>query len=252
MLTEDPLPTWASGRRVLSVGGQTNRPVDDVGLVTDAGGWVTIQAKKGMRVEPRPDGALGEALRQLVEIDEVGVPDGASDALRPLDPDRDLVLILSDDSAPRTVNANLAPVVSRLRVLPATIPLTDAVPNENVKQGEALDILKDHLSRCWRERWAREITDTELRRLTSVLSVRALYIAEDGEDYATVRIILRDLAGDAATAPDLWKALTTEGQRLAEERMHLDRGGLVKILDEQGIVLRPLARLRNDIVNRPG
>ena len=51
MLTEEPLPRWASGRRVAGVGGQTNRPVDDVGLVTDEGGWVTIQAKKGMRVD---------------------------------------------------------------------------------------------------------------------------------------------------------------------------------------------------------
>ena len=56
MLAEDPLPRWASGRRVVAVGGQTNRPVDDVGLVTDEGGWVTIQAKKGMRVDQRPGG----------------------------------------------------------------------------------------------------------------------------------------------------------------------------------------------------
>jgi hypothetical protein len=245
MLTEDPLPRWASGRRVVAVGGQTNRPVDDVGLVTDEGGWVTIQAKKGMRVEQRPGGGLGEALRQLVEIDEVGVPDRTTAGLRPLESDRDLVLILSDDSAPRTVNANLAPVVSRLRELPAEVPVADTAPNAN--QREALSVLKGHLGRCWKDRWARDITEAELRRLTGVLSVRALRIADDGEDYATVRIMLRDLAGDATTAETLWKALATEGQRLAEERAYLDRAGLVKILDAQGIVLRPLARLCKDI-----
>ena len=245
MLTEDPLPWWASGRRVVAVGGQTNRPVDDVGLVTDEGGWVTIQAKKGMRVEQRPGGGLGEALRQLVEIDEVGVPDRATAGLRYLEPDRDLVLILSDDSAPRTVNANLAPVVSRLRELPADVPVADTAPNAN--QREALSVLKGHLGRCWKDRWARDITEAELRRLAGVLSVRALRIAEDGEDYATVRVMLRDLAGDATTAETLWRALATEGQRLAEERAYLDRVGLVKILDAQGIVLRPLARLRKDI-----
>ncbi len=84
MLTEEPLPRWASGRRVAGVGGQTNRPVDDVGLVTDEGGWVTIQAKKGMRVDKRPGGGLGEAVRQLVEIDETGVPEGPSGILRPV------------------------------------------------------------------------------------------------------------------------------------------------------------------------
>ena len=59
--------------------------------------------------------------------------------------------------------------------------------------------------------------------------------------------MLRDLAGDATTAETLWKALLTEGQRLAEERAYLGRDGLVKILDAQGIVLRPVARLRSDI-----
>ena len=130
MLTEDPLPRWASGRRVVAVGGQTNRPVDDVGLVTDEGGWVTIQAKKGMRVERRAGGGLGEAVAQLVKIDEVGVPEGATDVLRPLEPGRDLVLILSDDSATRTVNGSLAPVVSRLRDLPADVPVSEAAPNQ--------------------------------------------------------------------------------------------------------------------------
>ena len=246
MLTEEPLPRWASGRRVAGVGGQTNRPVDDVGLVTDEGGWVTIQAKKGMRVDKRPGGGLGEAVRQLIEIDEAGVPEGPSGILRPLEPGRDLVLILSDDSAAQTVNRNLAPVVSRLRDLLPDVPVTEAAPNRD--QAEALGALKAQLERCWKERWARDLTDADFRRLTRVLSVRALRIAEDGEDYATtVRVMLRDLAGDATSAETLWKALLTEGQRLAEERAYLGRDGLMKILDAQGIVLRPVARLRSDI-----
>jgi hypothetical protein len=246
MLTEEPLPRWASGRRVAGVGGQTNRPVDDVGLVTDEGGWVTIQAKKGMRVDTRPGGGLGEAVRQLVEIDEAGVPEGPSGILRPLEPGRDLVLILSDDSAAQTVNRNLAPVVSRLRDLLPDVPVTEAAPNHD--QAGALGALTAQLERCWKERWARDLSDADFRRLTSVVSVRALRIAEDGEDYATtVRVMLRDLAGDATNAETLWKALLTEGQRLAEERAYLGRDGLVKILDAQGIVLRPVARLRSDI-----
>jgi hypothetical protein len=248
MLTEERLPWWASGRRVVGVGGQTNRPVDDVALVTDEGGWVTIQAKKGMRVDKRPGGGLGEAVRQLVEIDQAGVPEGPSGVLRPLEPGRDLVLILSDDSAAQTVNGNLAPVVGRLRDHLADAPIADAAPND--AQTGALRILEAQLERCWRERWGRGITDADFRRLTRVLSVRALYIADGGEDYATtVRVMLRDLVGDDASAVALWKALVIEGQRLAEERGYLDRDGLVKILDAQGIVLRPVARLRGDIEN---
>ena len=119
------------------------------------------------------------------------------------------MLILSDDSAARTVNANLAPVVSRLRELPADVPVADAAPNAN--QREALGVLKDQLGRCWKDRWARDITEAEFRRLTSVLSVRALRIAEDGEDYATVRVMLRDLAGDATSCRDLVESTGDRG-----------------------------------------
>src|SRR6266446_1158046 len=150
MLTEELLPRWASGRRVAGVGGQTNRPVDDVGLVTDEGGWVTIQAKKGMRVDKRPGGGLGEAVRQLVYIDAAGVPEGPSGILRPLEPDRDLVLILSDDSAAETVNRNLAPVVSRLRDHLPEVPIAEAGPNRD--QARALDALTAQLERCWKRR----------------------------------------------------------------------------------------------------
>ena len=125
------------------------------------------------------------------------------------------------------------------------MPAGEAAPNED--QAEALSVLKEQLERCWKERWARDITETDFRRLTSVLSIRALRIAEDGEDYATVRVMLRDLAGDDTSAEALWKELLTEGQRLAEERAYLGRDDLLRFLDAQGIVLRPAARLRGDI-----
>ena len=217
MLAEVRLPGWASGQRVLSVGGQTNRPVDDVGLVTESGGWVTIQAKKGMRLGSKAGSPLAEALRQLVEIDQVGVPDGASELLRPLDADRDLVLILSDDSAPLRVNAHMAPLTNRLRMLPATVPLADAAPNGD--EEKALGLLKDHLGKAWSDRWGRAMTEADFRRLIGVLSVRALRIADDAEDYLTVQVMLRELAGEATTSLTLWNALKLQGQRLAEERM---------------------------------
>ena len=253
MLAEDPLPDWASGRRVVAVGAQTNRPVDDVGLVTDAGGWVTIQAKKGMRVDRSPRGSLCEALSQLVEIDMTGVPeineaphpDWATSEMRPLDPDRDLVLILSDDSAKATVNANLFPVVSRLHQLPPAVPITEVVPDTKGQQA-AYEILRHNLSRCWMTRHHEAMTDAGFRRMTKVLSVRALHI--EGEDFATVQVKLRDLAGDDPEAvAKLWNALIVQGHRLAEDRSYLGRDDLVRILDNQGIVLRPLARLRPDI-----
>lgn len=245
MLAEVPLPDWASGERVLSVGGQTARPVDDVGLVTASGGWVTIQAKKGLRLDSKAGSALAEALSQLVKIDEVGVPDGGTEQLRPLDADRDLVLILSDDSASLPVNAHMAPLTRRLRKLPGTVPLSDGAVNKD--EQSALELLNKHLGAAWKDQRSREMDEKGFRQLVRVLSVRALRIAEGAEDYMGVQVLLRDLAGEATTAVELWNVLKVQAQLLAEERGHLDRDGLVRALERQGVVLRPLSRLRTDI-----
>ena len=151
MLAEVALPSWASGRQVVAVGGQTGRAVDDVGLVTDADGWVMIQAKKGLQVGGAEGSALAEALRQLVEIHAEGVPDRPpwTARFRDIDPDRDLVLVLTDQSAPATVNRYLVPVTDRLRELPDGVPLADVATNKGEKR--ALRLLREHLARYWRE-----------------------------------------------------------------------------------------------------
>ena len=43
-------------------------PVDDVGLITRENGWVTIQAKKGMKLAEAQGSPLAEALHQLVDL----------------------------------------------------------------------------------------------------------------------------------------------------------------------------------------
>jgi hypothetical protein len=60
---------------VRTIGGQTNRPVDDVGLITDNDGWVTVQAKKGLRIAEGESSPLAEALSQLVDIQLTRAPD---------------------------------------------------------------------------------------------------------------------------------------------------------------------------------
>lgn len=247
MLAEVALPSWASGRQVVAVGGQTGRAVDDVGLVTDADGWVMIQAKKGLQVGGAEGSPLAEALRQLVEIHAEGVPDRPpwTARFRDIDPDRDLVLVLTDQSVPATVNRYLVPVADRLRDLPAGVPLADVATNEGEKR--ALRLLREHLARSWRESHGHELTDLDFRRLTAVLSVRAMHLADGGHDQLAAQLLLGEVAGGPQEGHRVWEALEKESLRLAEHRTFLDREGLVRRLEMQGINLRPLARLRPDI-----
>jgi len=232
---------------VVAVGGQTNRPVDDVGLITDDDGWVTIQAKKGLRLSGAAGSPLAEALRQLVDLDVVGVPDGPShlDALREIDPDRDLMLVMTDQSASQAIDRFLRPVTDRLRDLPASAPLTDVANNKDEER--ALRLLREHLAGFWRSSQGRELLDADFRRLTRVLSVHTMHLTEGGPDQRAAEILLTDLTDDEESARRVWQALEREAQRLAEERAFLSRAGLVRRLELQGINLRPVARLRADI-----
>lgn len=246
MLVEVPLPPWASGRLVEAVGGQTNRPVDDVGLITDNDGWVTVQAKKALRVATAESSPLAEALGQLVDIELKGVPDGPYvKSLRAIDGERDLVLVLTDDSAPQTVDRYLAPVTDRLRDLPDGVPLSD-VP-KNGDEERALRVVRGHLARIWRSARDEELTEADFRRLTKVLSVRRMFLTDGGQHELGAQVMIGDLTDDPATGRRVWRELQLEGQRLAEERSFLDRKTLIRRLEVQGINLRPVARLRSDI-----
>jgi hypothetical protein len=247
MLAEEPLPEWASGRRVMAIGGQTERPVDDVGFVTEDNGWIMIQAKKGLKLESSGSSPLAEALQQLVDASDVGVPDGPTrlHELRPLDPTVDRVLILADHSAPATVEQHLAPVTDRLRALPAQFPIDDTA--RNTKEQNALRVLKDHLNRLWHARHGQPISELDLRASGRILGVRSMYLVDGGQHFATAQEILKGVLPSPEDARKVWGLLEQEGQRLAEERTFLDRERLVQRLERAGVTLRPVARLRPDI-----
>ena len=247
MLTERPLPSWASGRRVVSIGGQTERAVDDVGFVVDDGGWIMIQAKKNLRIAKAESGPLAEALAQLVAVENLGVPDQppASAFTRRIDPDTDRVLLLTDQGAPDTINKYLAPVTDRMRELPTTFPLTDT--HRNNAEERALTIVLEHLRRLWAERHGRPPSEADLRRLGCLLAVRAMSLVDGGADFYAVHNLLSDVAPRPDDAGRIWEQLGREAQRIGEERSFLDRGGLLRRLEAAGVPLRPVARLRPDV-----
>ncbi|MEU3166912.1 hypothetical protein [Streptosporangium sp. NPDC006930] len=249
LLTEDRLPGWASGHRVVGVGSQTARPVDDVGAVTDAGGWLTVQAKKRLQLASAEDGALAEALRQLVDavIDEVPSSPPNQHLLRSLDWNIDRVLLLGDEQAPVTVRDYLARVTDRLRTHPEAVPLEEAATNK--PERDALGVLLAHLRRLWEERKGGPADDAALRRLLSPLVVRALNLRDDGLEYQTVQVMLNDMLVDQDQARDLWEALVAIGHELGESQRWIDRDSLVAELEERRFRLRPVTRLRRDIAH---
>jgi hypothetical protein len=247
MLAETALPDWASGRLVVGLGGQTGRPVDDVGALTDADGWVCVQAKKKLTRSDNSDSDLAGALEQLVAIDAEGVPDRPprQNELRPLDPYIDRVLILTDDEAPNTIAVAMARLVDRLRTWPEAVPLAEAATNAGERA--ALRTLRRHLERLWADRHGAVADEGVVRSLLRPLAVRALYLRPEGSDLRALLPDLGDLLEDPGEALGLWRELELIGQRLAAERSWIRRADLVRELETHGFHLTPVARLRRDV-----
>ena len=99
-------------------------------------GFVLIQSKKSLGLDQRPGSPLAKALDQVVEQYLAGVPDGSGreGALRPFDPDRDLLIITTDPSAPATVREGLATLISNLVDHPGPFGPVGRCPRESKKR----------------------------------------------------------------------------------------------------------------------
>jgi hypothetical protein len=95
------------------VGSQTFHEVDDLGILTDAGGWINAQVKKRLNCSTAPSGELADALAQCVALEAAGVPDPppAQQARRPLNRQQvDRMVILTDHEASTVITKRLANV----------------------------------------------------------------------------------------------------------------------------------------------
>jgi hypothetical protein len=235
----------------VAIGAQTERAVDDIAIGTEGGGWVTIQAKKGLQLSAQADGDLASALSQVALLARVGLPagQGSSGATRDVDPDRDRVLIVSDETASRGISRHLRDVVHRLR----TLPLNEAVEEAAKNSGErrALELLTRHLAHAWQVHHGRALSESDLRATCASLGVVALDLSDGGSHRIAAEQLLQGLLPSVADLSGVWKQLVDEGHQLSEQRTFLDRRAVVDalepLLEEMGTSLSPAPRLRSDI-----
>lgn len=247
MITETALPAWAAGHCVIAVGGQTARPVDDAAFLTQAGGWVMVQAKKGLELSGKKDSELASALRQLVRVVGEGVPasvDG-SGAFRALDPRVDRVVILVDERVSRKIKIALAEVTDRLRTLPDAVPIEEVATNADER--EALEVLRGHCHGIWHEAHGALLTDGDFRTLMRPLVVRALDLRQEGADFRSVVPAILDLLESPDRLSDLWSQLAQLASNLSSKQSWIRHPDAVDRLEAEGIYLRPVARLRKDV-----
>jgi len=238
-LAQEQLPHfWVSSGRVTAVGSQTAREIDDIGAMTAASGHLLVQSKKAMALGKTKSSPLAKALRQVVAQYLRGVPDGSDGTLRPVDPARDRLLIVTDGGAPTAVRNGLVSVVDQLAALSsAELPFTDVQGDQDVFA--ARDVVLEHLHRELGEQQDGDPREATLRGLLAVLRVRVLHLDEGGPDRDTAGQLLRRVLVDGSQAPAAWNALEVICQGLARDRTYwASRDRLADRLEHDGFALR--------------
>jgi hypothetical protein len=177
LVAEAPLQLPLVAGNVVQVGSQTGFKVDDVGVLTDLGNGMFVQAKVGMALGAAHDSPLAKALTQAVNqyLDETLPEVGTSG--RPVDASRDAIVLCTDHSAPATVREDLRQALRRVASQP---PGTFIGRELTGPQDAALKVALDHIQAAWgAARAGVEPTDEELRTFFRALHVLVLDL-EDG------------------------------------------------------------------------
>ena len=240
VLAGEALPKkWLPAAQVTAVGGQTARQVDDIGAVTEAGGHVLIQSKRGLGLGSEPGSPLAGAIRQVVRQYAGGVPGDSANGhrTRQVDPGRDRLIVVTGH-APESVRAGLVDAVDRLAQLPASLPLSDVGGNLLVVQ--ARRVIEAHLRREWEALRGSPLADSELRGVLRVLRVRLLCADDDGPDWRHAIGLLEKVVADPGDARKAWGALVKYFLEVPAKRQWAGRDHLRDELRHQEFELRPL------------
>ncbi len=210
--------SWrVNAAQVESVGGQTGQEMDDVGAITDRGGFVFIQAKLRLQLGEGTGSPLAEALDQAVRQFINGAPQGQDGSRRTLEPGRDAIVICTDAAASGRLRNDLRAVITRLAGHPMELPL-DQVAN-NPGERRALRVLLAHLRAAFVNRAdGTPPTEQQLREIARLLHVICLDVDPGGPDRVTAEMHLQGVLDDPASASGAWNDLVTLGQALMEGR----------------------------------
>lgn len=189
---------------------ETEAPVDDILVATSAEGFIAIQAKTSVNLSAARNDGLAKTVQQFVRHWLV-CRDGEGTQLwdRPLDPQRDRLVLAVGPNAPASIRTDL-PAALRLCIQPGTPALTQA-------QTRALEVFTRCAEAAWRDTTSEPWTPVIVSELARLIHVWPF--DPDGVDGRLMEMIATGI-----TAPDQSRALINALRHLSERWM-TERGG---------------------------
>ena len=155
---------------------------------------------------------------------------------------RDMLVIVTDADAPRTVRFHLATAISRTATQPPGTPFGDGLTGPEAR---ALEIALAHIRRSWTARRGAP-SDEDLRRLLSVMAVVALDTVDGRRDRAAAQATIRGFVPPSEEWR-AWDALVAVGREVAIAREWRSRPELVTAVARHGIIVGPGPNAARDI-----
>jgi hypothetical protein len=196
--------------------------MDDIGAITDRGGFIFIQAKLRLQVGETASSPLAEALDQAVRQFVGGAPPSPDGTRRRFVPGRDALVICTDVGASGPIRNDLRNVIGRLASHPSNLALDLVATNPGERR--VLRVLLAHLGTAFaKQANGTPPTEEQIREICRLLHVVTLDVESGGTNRLNAETYLSSVLDDPAHAPGGWNDLVTLGQSLMEERRWANR-----------------------------
>ena len=227
---------------------ETEQPVDDIMLGTSLGGFVFIQAKHSLVLSRQRDSELAGALNQFVRqyLAHREASGGRNSWERPLNPSIDRLVLAVGPGSSAPVRMHLSSVLGRARRLVAGQVIAGVATNAD--EVDALDVIREHVSRSWMTLTGVAPSDDQLLALLRLLEITTLAVDEGGRDELAAKDMLRtEILGNPGDADVAWNSLVQASAEMAVGRGGADRLALQTSLACAGIGIRAARSYRDDI-----
>ncbi len=220
---------------------ETEAPVDDILVATDAGGFVAIQAKVSLQVSRKPDSEFAKTVGQLIRhYLACHTGNGGREWDRPLDQQRDRFLIAVGPKSSAPIRQHLAEGLNARRQ-----PGIGTVRPLSELQETALADFDACVSASWSVLSSELLTEeiiADLSRLTVVLTYDF-----EGADWTATSVVLGSALGTATDGEQVLGLLLGICQELMATRSGVDEPTLRRRLTQAGARLQAPETYRADV-----
>jgi hypothetical protein len=235
---------------------ETGLPVDDIMVVTSAGGAVYAQVKRNITLSANAESALGSVIDQFVRhfLSQRSLPDGKDPWERALDENRDRLVLVTDGNAPQWATVHLPALLDRFRRDLRWTSLIDAA--KNIDEKTAAERFLEHGRSSWRRLTGNEPSSGNLRELLALIRIDCVDVRIDGvggrDDLVAMDKLRQVVLESPSDAEAAYAFVKDYCRTLVVTRNGTDRAELQRELIRKNVAVRPAigsdpdrSRLRN-------